>query len=613
MFFVKNLNNHLRSQRKSTFFRPNRIVLKVMKSYKQQVHSGNIFKPNPDSDSAKIGDAVLTTKHGADVLNDPLINKGTGFPFEERERLGIRGLVPPRLPSSDALTWQVAKIMARYEMIETNIQKYIYLNSLHDRNEVLFFKCVEQNLKEIAPIIYTPTVGQACLNYSTLFRRPRGMYFSSDDRGMMHAMTFNWHTDDVDLIVVTDGSRVLGLGDLGTNGMGIPIGKLQLYTACAGIHPSKCLPVVIDVGTNNQSLINDNVYLGLHHERLTGSKFDEIIDEFISAVRERFSNALIQFEDFSTENASRILNKYRNKILCFNDDMQGTATVSLAGVLGALRFIGHKNPQNSLLEQRIVVVGAGTAGLGVSSGLLFSMAHSGLTEAEARKRFWIFDDKGTLGKGRSSNFDNQIPWIRDDIEDGLSLEELVENVKPTILLGLSGVGGVFTENVVRTMSKYCERPIIFPMSNPTNKAECTAENAYLWSDGKCIFGSGSPFPNVVYKGKILRPAQANNMYTYPAIGLGSLVCKARTITDSMLNAAAISLSNLLTDDDIAQGRIFPIVNDIPKLSKQIAFDIAKQASKEKVARLVFESDSALRKAIEDRFWVPKYGSLIKIS
>jgi malate dehydrogenase (oxaloacetate-decarboxylating)(NADP+) len=578
------------------------------------VHSGNIYDPNPNSDGAKIGEIVLTKKYGVDVLNDALINKGTGFPLEERERLGIRGLVPPRLHNSkNVMEWQESKVMAKYREITSPLLKYSFMNSLHDRNEVLFFRCLSNNLKEIAPIVYTPTVGLACLNFATLFRRARGMYFSAEDKGTMHAMTFNWHTDDVELIVVTDGSRVLGLGDLGTNGMGIPIGKLQLYTACAGIHPSKCLPIVIDVGTNNKSLLEDNLYLGLQQERLRGKEYDEIVDEFINAVRERFPNALVQFEDFSTENASRILEKYRNKILCFNDDMQGTATVTVAGLLSALRALGHQNPQEALKNQRIVTVGAGSAGLGVSRGIMFSMMEAGLSEEEARKRFWIVDDKGVLGKGRNVAFSNQQAWVRDEVKDQLNLRELVKEVKPTILLGLTGVGGLFSEQVIREMASHCERPVIFPMSNPTDKAECKANDAINWTDGKCIFASGSPFPEYEFKGRLFKPAQSNNMYSYPGIGLGALVCKARSVTDSMLNAAALAIAGYLTEDDLRDGRIFPLVDEIPKLSREIAFAIAKQAAKENLARIKFNSDDDLRKAIDDRFWIPKYGSMARVN
>jgi malate dehydrogenase (oxaloacetate-decarboxylating)(NADP+) len=610
MFYTKRIRRNRCFEYISAKKQFNNAIIKVIK---KEVHSGNSFKPNPLSDGAKIGDAILTTKHGFDILHDPSLNKGTAFPIEERERLGVRGLVPPRLPTSEgSLEWQEKKIMVRFRELKDPIHKYKFMNSLHDRNEVLFFRCLSNNIKEIAPIIYTPTVGTACLNFGTLFRRPRGMYFSAADKGLMYSMTFNWHTDDVELIVVTDGSRVLGLGDLGTNGMGISLGKLQLYTACAGIHPSKCLPVVIDVGTNNESLIQDRMYLGLQQKRLSGEKFDEIIDEFLSAVRERFPNALIQFEDFNTENASRILEKYRNKILCFNDDMQGTATVTLAGLLGALRATGHRLPEAALLDQRIIVVGAGTAGLGVSSGILYSMMQTGLSEEEARKRFWIVDDKGVLGKDRKVAFSNQQKWVRNDIDDSLPLEELVKVVKPTVLLGLTGVGGLFTEKIVREMAKSCDRPIIFPMSNPTDRAECQARDAYEWTDGRCIFASGSPFDDVEYKGKIYKPTQSNNMYSYPGIGLGALVCRAKTITDKMLNKAAIALANSLTESDLNDGRIFPLVQDIPKITKEVAFAVAKQAYIENLGRIKYENDEAIRKAINDRFWIPKYGSIIKV-
>jgi malate dehydrogenase (oxaloacetate-decarboxylating)(NADP+) len=575
-------------------------------------HSMNVFDPNPESQGARIGEVVLTSKHGVEVLLDPQLNKGTGFTSEERERLAIRGLVPPMKLTKNVLEWQANKIMHRFSELQTPISKYTYMTALQDRNEVLFYKCLVDNLETLAPIVYTPTVGEACINFNTLFRRPRGMYFSSEDKGMMHAMTYNWHTDDVELIVVTDGSRILGLGDLGTNGMGIPIGKLSLYTAGAGIHPSKCLPCIIDVGTNNQSLLEDSFYLGLQQKRLKGAEYDEIVDEFMRAVKERFPNALVQFEDFSTENASRILERYKDNTLCFNDDMQGTSTVALAGVMSALRFLGNKNPTEALKDQRIVVVGAGTAGLGVAKGMLFSMMQSGLKEFEARKRFWIIDEQGALGALRKVSFENQEPWVRHDVQDKIQLEEVIRTFKPTVLLGLTGVGGLFNEKVIREMGKNCERPIIFPLSNPTHKAECTAKDAYEWTEGRCIYASGSPFAPVDYNGTTLIPAQANNMYTYPGLGLGALVCKARKITDTMLNTAARALCDAISEQDLAMGRIFPRVAEIPRISKEIAVAVAKQAQNEDLAKHKFENENELRRAINDRFWVPRYGSMVRV-
>ena len=586
------------------------------KNNKNSIHSYNIFSPyNESTEDGNIGKVILTNKRGVNIMTDPSLNKGTGFSMEERERLGIRGLTPPRIINDkNCLHWQAEKILNKFhEIRHSNIEKYTYLNSLQDRNEVLFYKCLVDNIEELAPIVYTPTVGEACQNFAYLFRRPKGMYFSAADKGHMHAMTFNWPTDDVELIVVTDGSRILGLGDLGVNGMGIPIGKLSLYTACAGIHPSKCLPCVIDVGTNNENLINNNLYLGLQQKRLVGKAYDEIIDEFISSVTERFPKALIQFEDFSTENASRILEKYRSKILCFNDDMQGTATVALSGVLSALKYIGNTNPEESLKNQRIVVCGAGTAGLGVARGLLYNMMLNGLSEEDSHKNFWVIDDKGLLGKDRRIMFDNQHPWVREDFADKLNLEQVIEQVKPTIILGLTGVGGIFSEKAITQMAKTCERPIIFPLSNPTSKAECTAENAYKWTNGKCVFASGSPFEEVVYNGVNFKPAQSNNMYTYPGLGLGALAGEAKHITDNMLNSAAKALVDNIDEEHYKENRIFPRVREIPSLSKKIALAVAKQAYKDGVVKYTKQrSDEEIKQKINSRYWKPEYGSLVRL-
>ena len=587
--------------------------LKLVNQTVHDVHSKTLFDPHPYVDGQAIGEVVLTTKHGVEVLLDPLINKGTGFPIEERERLGIRGLVPPKTPTSDIIEVQTKRIMTKFYELKTPLQKYIYLTALHDRNGVLFYKCLVDNLQELAPIIYTPTVAEACQNFGTIFRRPRGMYFSSDDKNFMHSMVYNWPTDDVELIVVTDGSRTLGLGDQGANSMPVPIGKLALYTACGGIHPSKCLPIVIDIGTNNLDLIENPMYLGLQQQRLRGKEYDAIIDEFIHAVRERFSNVCVQFEDFSNENAARILEKYRKNILCFNPDIQCTGIVGLAGILSALNQIGHKDAKHALCDQRIMIVGAGSAGLGVAQSILFHMTEAGLPQSEARKRFWVVDIQGSLGKGRTVESINQKDWVRDDTPDKLSLEKLIEEVKPSIIFGLTGTGGVFTEKSIREMSKHCERPIIFSLSSPAKNAECTAEQAFMWSNGKCIYGSGSYFAPVSYGEKLLIPALNNNFYSYPGIVLGALVSKSKTITDKMFNAAANALAECVSDEDLKNGRIFPRINDIQNVSKKIAFEVAKQAFADDISKInSFESDEALIQAINDRFWQPHYGSIIRV-
>ena len=418
--------------------------------------------------------------------------------------------------------------------------------------------------------------------------------------------------DDVEMIVVTDGSRILGLGDLGTNGMGIPIGKLSLYTAGAGIHPSKTLPVVIDVGTNNEALLADPQYLGLQQRRLSGPAYLEIIDEFVSAVRERFPRALLQFEDFSNENAYTLLQKYRNKILCFNDDIQGTGAVALAGLLGALRALGHQSPGQALKDQKIVIAGAGSAGLGVGGQILFALQQEGLSAKEAHERLWFLDATGSLGKGRKAISSHQLEFVRQDTPDQLNLESLIDHIHPTMLIGVTGVGGLFTEPAIRCMASHCSRPIIFPLSNPTDRAECTAAQAYHWSNGKAIVASGSPFDAVVYQGKRLEPGQANNMYSFPGIGAGALACEAKTITDGMLYQSALALANSVTQHHLDEGRIYPRVSEIPEVSKKIAFAVAKQAEKEGVAKAKFDSDEKLTEEIEGRTWSPSYGSMVRV-
>ena len=576
------------------------------------IHSNNIFEPKIKTKFSKIGDVILTTKQGADVILDPCLNKGTSFRLAEIERLGIRGLITPRQTSQQE---QEERIIQNLQKCKSNIDKYIYLMSLLDRNEILFYKILSKNIRDLAPIIYTPTVGEACLHFGDILRRPRGMYFTSNDKGEMRSMIYNWPTNDVELIVVTDGSRILGLGDLGANGMGIPIGKLCLYTACGGIHPSKCLPVVIDVGTNNKTLRESGGhYLGLNQSRLTGNKYFEIVDEFLSAINHRYPNALIQFEDFSSNNATKLLTKYRYKYLCFNDAMQGTAVVTLAALLNALYLIHQSNPIEALTKQRIIVVGAGTAGLGVSQGILFNMINSGrITEEEAYKNFYIVDNQGCLGAGRNVQYFFQKPWVRNDIPDKTDLLSLIREVKPTILLGLTGIGGLFKEEIIKEMAKYCKRPIIFPMSNPTKNAECTAQQAIEWTNGRCIFASGSPFKSVNYNGKMYSVSQSNNMYAFPGIGLGALVSQATTITDNMLNQAAIALANSTRKYNSLNGQLFPSISKIPLISKDIAVALGMQAIRDGVSTAkMIKTRSDLVEAVNNKFWIPKYGSIVRI-
>lgn len=578
------------------------------------MHSTRSFDPNPNSDGARIGEVILTTKHGEDIIHDPLLNKGTGFLLDERERLGLRGLVPPRCPTSheEAMQSGAARILYGYRRLTDDLDKYAYLIALQDRNEALFYRVLIDNIEEMSPIIYTPTVGKACIAFSSIFRRTRGMYFSSQDRGAMHAMVYNWPDDDVEVIVVTDGSRILGLGDLGVNGMGIPIGKLSLYTAGAGIHPGKTLPVMIDVGTNNVKLRDDPFYLGLKQDRIKGDEYFAVLHEFIRAVHERYPKCLIQFEDFSSEVALPLLEKYRHRILCFNDDIQGTSVVALAGLFGALKQAGQKN-QHALIESRLVIVGAGSAGLGVAEGIVGGMVMQGLTPEEARSRIYVLDAHGVIGRERTGLTDLQKLYAKDDIADKLSLKDTIEFVKPNILMGLSGAGGAFKEDAIRTMAKHCKNPIIFPLSNPTSQAECTPEQALTWTNGTAVVASGSPFDPVVVNGKKRIISQANNFYAFPGIGLGALCCQAKKITDSMFYAAAVALSRTVTEEDESSGRIFPPLHQIRRVSQQVALAVCKQAHIDGVATVPKPAnDEEQLEIIRDRMWVARYGSMIKV-
>ncbi|KAK4786817.1 hypothetical protein SAY86_010650 [Trapa natans] len=514
----------------------------------------------------------IVHKRGADILHDPWFNKDTGFPLTERDRLGLRGLLPPRVISFEQ---QYARFMESYQSLEKNTQgqpdsivslaKWRILNRLHDRNETLYYRVLIDNIKDFAPIIYTPTVGLVCQNYSGLFRRPRGMYFSAKDKGEMMSMIYNWPAQKVDMIVITDGSRILGLGDLGVQGIGIPIGKLDMYVAAAGINPQKILPIMLDVGTNNQKLLEDPLYLGLRRPRLEGDEYLEIVDEFMEAIHTRWPKAIVQFEDFQMKWAFETLQRYRKKFCMFNDDIQGTAGVALAGLLGTVRTQGR--PLEDFTKQKIVVVGAGSAGLGVLSMAVQAVARMGGNRATATNNFFLLDKDGLITKERKNLDPAAAPFARNqgDIEglkEGDNLIEVIKKVRPHVLLGLSGVGGIFNEEVLKSMRESdSPKPAIFAMSNPTKNAECTAIDAFKHAGPNIVFGSGSPFENVdLGNGKVGHVNQANNMYLFPGIGLGALLSGARLITDGMLQAAAECLASYMTDEEIQDGILYPSVN-----------------------------------------------------
>eukprot|EP01027_Heterolobosea_sp_BB2_P017581 GEZU01024897.1.p1 GENE.GEZU01024897.1~~GEZU01024897.1.p1 ORF type:complete len:472 (-),score=143.88 GEZU01024897.1:1002-2417(-) len=465
------------------------------------------------------------------------------------------------------------------------------------------------NLEQMAPIIYTPTVGLACQKFATIYRRPRGMYFSCEDKGSMLAMVYNNPGSEVDVAVITDGGRVLGLGDLGTNAMPIPIGKLSLYVAAGGIHPGRVLPVCIDVGTNNQSLLEDPMYLGLNRKRLDGPEYYEVIDEVITAIRTRWPNVLIQFEDFTPDKAYPLLQKYRKAFTCFNDDIQGTGSVILSGLLNAVRAQGK--PISELGKQRILAVGGGCAGMGVCDAIMEGMKReTGLTAEQAAAQFLIFDKDGVITTNRKFFAPGQEKYARKDMGDGnMTLLEAVQKFKPDALLGLSGVGGIFSEEVIREMAKQKARPIIMPLSNPTSRSECTFEQAVEWSDGRCIFASGSPYDPVVYKGTTIKPSQGNNMYTYPGVGLGAVLCKARIVSDDMLYAASRTLAMYLSDDEVMSGRIYPPVNKIRDVSKKIAVAVIKQAKAEGLDQNYIDDDG-IEEYVESNMFQPVYEPIV---
>jgi malate dehydrogenase (oxaloacetate-decarboxylating)(NADP+) len=507
-------------------------------------------------------------KRGQELLHDPLLNKGTAFTDRERNVCGLHGLLPPRVTTIED---QVARAMENYKAKPNDLEKYIFLESVHDRNETLYYRLLIDHMDEMMPIVYTPTVGKACQMYGHLFRRARGMFISALDRGNIAKFIDNWPSDDVKAIVVTDGERILGLGDLGANGMGIPVGKLSLYSACAGIDPANTLPITLDVGTNNQELLEDPMYLGIRRPRLRGEEYDELIEEFVQAVTTRWPGVLVQFEDFANLNSFRLLEKYRHRICAFNDDIQGTAAVTLAGLFSSLRITGGQ-----MKDQRLLFLGAGGAGIGIGDLIVSAMEGEGLPADEARKRCWFVDSKGVVVKSRTDLQEHKLLFAHDmpPVPDFMSA---IRELKPTAIIGVSGRAGSFTQEMVEEMSRINQRPMVFALSNPTANAECTAEQAYTWSGGKAIFASGSPFDPVVFEGRTLVPGQGNNAYIFPGVGLGVVVSQAKHVTDEMFAAAARTLANEVSESDLELGRVYPALDRIREVSLAIATAVAKVA------------------------------------
>ncbi|MBU2916464.1 NAD-dependent malic enzyme [Psychrosphaera sp. F3M07] len=548
---------------------------------------------------------------GPALIETPLLNKGTAFTKVERTNFNLMGLLPPRY---ETIEEQLERAYMQYSSFQDPINKHIYLRNIQDNNETLFFKLLNRHIEEMMPIIYTPTVGEACERFSDIYRSNRGLFVSFTERDQMDDILRNATKRNVKVIVVTDGERILGLGDQGIGGMGIPIGKLSLYTACGGISPAYTLPITLDVGTNNEKLLNDPMYMGERHRRISQAAYDDFVDQFIQAAQRRWPGVMIQFEDFAQPNAMPILKRYRDNVCCFNDDIQGTAAVTVGTLLAACRKKGQK-----LSEQKVVFVGSGSAGCGIAEQIILQMIAEGLSDEQARSQVFMMDRFGLLTEGMSGLREFQQALVQNQSNIGdwniegeyASLLEVMVNAKPGILIGVSGVPGLFTEEVIKTMHKGNKTPIVFPLSNPIKQIEARPEQIIEWTDGDVICASGSPFDPIEYKGKFYHVAQCNNAYIFPGIGLGVLAVKSKIISDEMLMATSVTLAESSPVVNTGDGNLLPNLKDLPELSKTIAFNVAKIAMEQGHALTI--SDEELKARIEKGFWLPEYRPYKRVS
>jgi malate dehydrogenase (oxaloacetate-decarboxylating)(NADP+) len=538
-------------------------------------------------------------KHGIDLLRDPQLNKSTAFTEAERETLGLTGLLPAAVDSEET---QLQRALQQLGQKPTDLERYIYLIQLLDTDETLFYKVAMSDPARFLPILYDPTVGEACLKFGHIFRRPRGLYVSLKHKGRIKDVLRNWPVKDVRVICATSGERILGLGDLGANGMGIPIGKLQLYTACAAVPPQYLLPMHIDFGTNNHELLNDPLYLGLRQPRVSTAERDEFVEEFVQAIQEVFPSCCLHFEDWAGVDAMRLLARYRDRVCCYNDDIQGTAGVSLAGILSALRVTGGK-----LRDQRILFLGAGSAGVGIADLIASAMTLEELTLDQARARISLFDVNGLLEPSRTDLFDFQKPYAHPH-KPSRDFVAVIESLKPTAIIGVSTKGKAFTRAVVEAMARLNKRPIIFALSNPTEHAECSAEEAYRWSDGRALYAAGVPFPPVRYGGKTLMPGQGNNLYIFPAVGLAIVATKARRVTDEMFVVAARAVADQVTQSELDSGLLYPPQSNILQTEVTVAVQVAQTIFARGLAGLKKPAD--VRKFVEGQLYKPEYVSLV---
>jgi malate dehydrogenase (oxaloacetate-decarboxylating) len=552
--------------------------------------------------------ALAVPLRGRLLLDCSLLNKGSAFPEPERRDFGLRGLLPDRVST---LEEQASRRYQEYRQKATDLERFLFLQALQDRNETLFFRLVQDHLGEMMPMIYTPEVGEACQRYSDIFHRPRGLFLSYPHRQELDAALANRPYRRVDVLVVTDGERILGLGDLGVGGMGIPVGKLALYTLCGGVHPARTLPVVLDVGTNNPDKLADPHYLGWRHERVRGPDYDDFIEAFVQAALRHLPGVLLQWEDFAQGNARRLLDRYKDRLCSFNDDIQGTGAVTLAALLSAVRVTGSR-----LRDQRLVLLGAGSAGTGISDLVRAALVREGLADAEARSRLWLVSSRGLVHAGLA----NLSPWQqryaqppervagwRRDSAGNIPLDEVVEQVRPTALIGVCGQPGAFTEEVVRAMARHVERPILFPLSNPTSRSEAVPADLVAWTEGRALIATGSPFPAVSFGGRTLPICQCNNAYVFPGLGLGVIASGARRVTDEMVLAAAQALSACATPGGRLPAALLPPLEEVRMVARQVALAVGAEAQRQGLAPQVVPQEWERR--VDDARWEPRYQPL----
>jgi len=545
---------------------------------------------------------IETSLTGQVLLDAPLLNKGSAFPADERLEFGLLGLLPLHCSTIEE---QLARTYENYRRKDSDLERYVFLTALQDRNETLFYRLLQEHVSEMMPIIYTPTVGEGCRQYSHVFRRPRGLYIPYPYRHQISAILDNAPSEGVEVIVVTDGERILGLGDLGVGGMGIPIGKLSLYSVCAGIHPSATLPIMLDVGTDNPELLGDPLYLGWRHARVRGHEYDDFIEQFVEAVKQKFPRVLLQWEDFSKHNAARLLERYRDRLCSFNDDIQGTGAVTVAGILAALKVLNSE-----IEDQRIVILGAGSSAIGICDQFVAAMAHAGYTEQKAKQQLWLVDSKGLVHDGRSNLESTKLKYARPSIgAAGLSFLDVVKNVHPTILIGTSGQHGAFSEDVIREMARHVERPVIFPLSNPTSKSEATPSDLLNWTNGRALIATGSPFPAVSYDGRLIKVGQCNNAFIFPGVGLGVIATGARRVTNAMFSAAARVLSEFSPALSSQDGPLFPPLEAVRQISYRVALAVGSEAVRAGLASISMES---LEQVVADKMWTPQYVPLRRV-